>query len=76
MCDSERQDMGQRRGSRRKSLLLQHQNMLQGLLVLLLFATGNLGMLHAEEPGSQSQALLDQIWMPLQPLKPVLNKQD
>ena len=55
---------------------MRRRHMLQGLTLLLLFATGSLRILHAEEPKSQPQALLDQIWMPLPPLKRVLSKQD
>jgi hypothetical protein len=50
--------------------------MLQGLMLLLLFAAGNLGILHAEESKSQPKALLDQIWPYQMPYHHPLSKQD
>jgi hypothetical protein len=51
--------------------------LLQSLMLLLFFALGNFGVLHAQElkPQANPKALLDQIWKPT-PLKPLLNKQD
>lgn len=62
MCDSERRDTDRLRGSRRGNPLLRHRHMLQGSMILLLFAITSAAVLHAEEPESQPQALLDQIW--------------
>jgi hypothetical protein len=55
---------------------MRRRHMLQGLTLLLLFATGSLGILHAEETKSQPQAMLDEIWPFELSHKRPLSKQD
>lgn len=62
-----------RRGNAARS---QARHLTFGLILLFCSALGGIAELHAEEPKSQPQALMDQIWMPLPPLKRVLSKQD
>ncbi len=55
---------------------MQRRHMLQGLTLLLLFATGSLGILHAEESKQPPTTLLDEIWPFELPHKRPLSKQD
>ena len=55
---------------------LMRQRTLQGLMLLLLFAIGSLGTLHAEESKQPYPALLDEIWPFELPHKRPLSKQD
>ncbi len=49
---------------------------LQGLMMLLFFATSSIEILHAEESKQQPPTLLDQIWPYEMPHKRPLSKQD
>ena len=55
---------------------LMRRRTLQGLMLLLLFAIGSLGTLHAEESKQPPPALLDEIWPFELPHKRPLSKQD